>query len=88
MVGKGGTVSAGNVDCPPRFLEVRAGDHELHTAHVAGSLDDVVHVAVMDLSAMILPAEDGITKVDPDLNGFISKPYQRESYKETYIHIS
>jgi hypothetical protein len=37
---------------------------------------------------MILPAEDGITKVDPDLNGLVSKPYQTESHKETYIHIS
>lgn len=42
----------------------------------------------MDLSAMILPAEDGITKVDPDLNGLISKLYQKESLRKltsTYL---
>lgn len=66
MIGR--TVTPSDLNCPMRLFEIGASDHEFLAAHIAGTLDDIVQIVLMDLSAVILSPEHGIAKIDPDLD--------------------
>lgn len=49
------------------LYEVRAGNHKFLATDLARTLDNIVHVVVVDLLAMIVSSEDRVTQVDADL---------------------
>jgi hypothetical protein len=57
----------GQFDSMPRLFEIGSSDHELHTANIQGSLDDIIQIVFMCLFAVVYSSKDWISQVDADL---------------------
>lgn len=61
-----------------RFLQVRAGDHELLTARIQPALNDILEVIFMSLGSMMYSTEYRIREVDANLVHRLAKSHRAD----------
>lgn len=80
---EGHTILLCNLNSPPRLLQVGACHHKFLATHILSSLDNVIHVVVMNLLSMVITHEDRVTEIDSDL----AWPSASELYTRIFLHI-